>query len=306
MRRPQFKIAKGLSSEIVDVRASDVCYVGDVIDERGKVAVDLLKSRSQKICSSAYDPVEMMFQLEGKSFEADSLAAELTLPRSSDNAVVLEASTLGFPEIFLIVEAALRKGHGKFIFTYVEPSRYEASKGEWSEFDLSEEILGFRPIPRAIINLASSDVSRGLFFVGYEPGRLDRAFEDHQMITASSATVVFGLPAFSPGWELNAIVPHLEVVQARGLRDLQFCPADNPSAAYDLVFDTMEALTSEERMFVAPIGPKPFGIGAAIAAALFPSRVGIIYDHPRRKKGRSNGVGSWHCYAVDVESDGIS
>jgi hypothetical protein len=54
-------------------------------------------------------------------------------------------------------------------------------------------------------------------------------------------------------------------------------------------------------MYIAPIGTKPHGIGAALFAATHED-VGILYDHPRRREGRSSKVGKWHLFNVSFEN----
>ena len=117
------------------------------------------------------------------------------------------------------------------------------------------------------------------------------------MISAKDIKVVFGIPAFQPGWELNSIVPHLELIENC---NVQYCAANDPSSAYDALEVTRTSLSIGNRMFVAPIGTKPCGVAAAIFASVYPNQVGLLYDHRKKKEKRSKGVSVWHRYSIKI------
>ena len=119
------------------------------------------------------------------------------------------------------------------------------------------------------------------------------------MIATKDVKLVFGVPAYHPGWELDAIIPHLPALEQHKLV-LDYCSANDPEAAFECLERTRIALGTDRRMFVAPIGPKPCGIASAIFASIYPDQVGLLFDHPRRKKKRSTGVDLWHCFTVTV------
>jgi hypothetical protein len=172
---------------------------------------------------------------------------------------------------------------------YVEPLDYSAPKDKLlhrRDFELSEEVPGYIPIPGSTILLEDRRPQRGVFFLGFEERRLDRAMEDHPIVSAR-ASVVFGVPAFQPGWEMDAFANNARVLRDKNIEGgVHFCGAENPLAAYEVLTQVSQECASGEEMFIAPIGTKPHGIAAALFAAENPG-VGIIYDHPRRKQKRS-------------------
>jgi hypothetical protein len=144
-------------------------------------------------------------------------------------------------------------------------------------------------------------VEAGVFFLGYEPDRMARALTEYQMIATKSVKVVFGVPAFRAGWELNAIVPHLHMLSEQRDFDVAYCSANDPGSAFECLERTRNSLTAGAKMFIAPIGTKPCGIATAVFASLFPSETGIIFDHPRKKLKRSSGLNVWHRYVVRID-----
>ena len=98
---------------------------------------------------------------------------------------------------------------------------------------------------------------------------------------------------------MDAIANNIRVVSEHNLRGgVHFCGADNPAGAIEILSHVQTALAPGERMFVAPIGTKPHGIGSALFASAN-SGVGIIYDHPNRTPKRSDSIASWHLFTVN-------
>jgi len=120
------------------------------------------------------------------------------------------------------------------------------------------------------------------------------------MIASKDVKLVFGIPAYHPGWELDAIIPHLPALEQHRLQ-LDYCSANDPEAAFECLERARSALSEKKRMFVAPIGTKPCGIAPAIFASVYPEQVGLLFDHPRRKRERSTGTALWHRFTVTID-----
>jgi hypothetical protein len=167
------------------------------------------------------------------------------------------------------------------------------------DFELSDEVPGYRAIPGATLMLSDRLPQRSVFFLGYEERRLELALEDYQMLQPSSCDVVFGVPAFRPGWEMDAFANNVRVIREREISGgVYFCGAENPDSAVEVLESIYSNLEDDERLFIAPIGTKPNGVGVALFAATHPT-VGILYDHPQRRPDRSKEVAGWHLYNVD-------
>jgi hypothetical protein len=249
----------------------------------------------------SYGVDEMSLTVGGETKSSD-LAAEMLSGFDKDK-VVLEATTLGFAELFCAANALLTGGATAVNIIYIEPAEYQRASPGGDQFVLSEPTRGYAPIPNAIVDLTSDDVEAGVFFLGFEPERLDRALEEHQMIASKDVKLVFGIPAYHPGWELDAIIPHLPALEQHKLQ-LDYCSANDPEAAFECLERTRAGLNEDKRMFVVPIGTKPCGIAAAIFASVYPTQVGLLFDHPRRKPKRSSGTDLWHRFTVTVERTG--
>jgi hypothetical protein len=307
----KISMQEGETEDELSVSNWDIGVIGEVIDHRGEAAVAFVRRHTREVITAIYNP--------------DSFKLSLTLPESEHSAaldiicdaddshdalkflkgrsILLEASTLGFVEILLFAKT-LWSVQRQLSFLYVEPKGYTligpGTRRSYllskRDFELSEEVAGYIPIPGATRILSDRVKQRTVFFLGYEERRLDRALEDNQMVQPDTCSVVFGVPAFKPGWEMDAFANNIRIIAERRIQGgIHFCGAENPAAAFRVLENVRRGVGATERLFIGPIGTKPMGIGAALFATVHPE-VGIFYDHPRRSKWRSNLVARWHVY----------
>ena len=153
----------------------DVAIIGPVLDDRGKAARNFASRHSRRIVECIYKPESFSLLLDNQIFTADQ--PEDALRSLGEGKILLETTTMGFPEVYLACRAlkALARQHVSML--YVEPREYAAKSQllDRRDFELSEEVLGFISIPGATILLDDRACQRGVFFLGYEERRLDRA-----------------------------------------------------------------------------------------------------------------------------------
>lgn len=275
-----------------------VIFHGDVVDDRGQLSLDLGPTHHK--VSVFYNVQEMTITVAGETIGSD-ICEQVLAPYLDGREIVLEATTLGFAELFCLIRALTSSGKHTFQIIYAEPDGY-TKPGRSETFDLSETINGYAPIPHAVVDLSSEDVEAGVFFLGYEQERMARALEEYQMISTKLVKVVFGVPAFRAGWELNAIVPHLQTLSEQSGFEIAYCSANDPGSSFECLERTLRSLSKGARMFIAPIGTKPCGIATAVFACLHPAETGILFDHPKKKSKRSFGAHVWHKYLVRIRA----
>lgn len=295
----QFYSRKSLTPEGLSLGDEVTLIHGTALDYRGNLAISLggIKARRFQV---EYNIDEMSLTVDGRTASADN-SKDLFIGIVENTSVVIEATTLGFAELFSTIKALIDIGTTRIEVIYVEPEGYTRPNGT-DQYALSDLIKGYLPIPNSIVDLTSDDLEAGVFFLGFESERLERALEEHQMIATKDIKVVFGIPAFQPGWELNSIVPHLNRLGEQGRIEIAYCSANDPEAAFDCLEATRESLEVGKRMFVAPIGTKPCGIASAVFASIYPEQVGLLFDHPKRKVNRSEGSSVWHRYSIILKN----
>lgn len=294
--RISFQTTTRRAAEALGIPNGALVFHGEAIDSRGRLAVDAWGQNCTRVLTH-YDVESMSVSLGSLTGDVDSITQLLSSFDSSR--VVLEATTLGFAELFALVSGLVEAGVANIDIVYVEPESYTRAFPGGDLFALSDTTLGYQPIPRSVVDLSSDDLEAGVFFLGFEPDRLDRALEEHQMIANKELKVVFGIPAYHPEWELDSIIPHLPRLQQVSL-EVEYCSANDPEAAFECLERTRASLGVGKRMFVAPIGTKPCGIASAVFASAYPAQVGLLFDHPRRKARRTEGAVVWHRYKVSI------
>lgn len=281
----------------------DLAIVGCPVDQRGRAAHDFVSACTASTCFVSYDPDGLQVAVDTKTVESDELTAWIA--QRGAKSLLLEATTLGFPEILLCCRAVRELKQTTVSLLYLEPREYFTPRRTVAvhrrDFELSDEITGFAAIPGSAFLMADGVAQQVVFFLGYEGHRLDQAFEQLGL-QPDQCFVVLGVPAFRPGWEMNSFANNIRVLRERKVQGgAGFCAADNPAAAYDLLVDRRREIGLEQRLIVAPIGTKPHGIGAAVFAAMH-EETGILYDHPQRRRERTSQTAVWHLYNVDFDA----
>jgi hypothetical protein len=276
----------------------NIGVVGKTLDDRGTVATDFVHQHAEAVVSVEYDPEGFSLEIDSVKRAADDV--ESAIRDWASKTILIETTTVGFVAMFLLARALHRTGTREISFLYVEPREYAHSRRtpllHRRDFELSAEVPGYRGIPGAAMIMNDLEKQRAVFFLGYEERRLDRALEDFQMLSPDNCAVVFGVPAFQAGWEMDAFANNIRVIRERGLcGGVFFSGAENPAAAFDVLTNIKSGLEDKQRLVVAPIGTKPSGLGVALFAVLH-SDVGLLYDHPQRRSKRTEKSVNWHLY----------
>jgi len=274
------------------------CIAGTAIDDRGKAAVGFARECAKHIHVASYDSrkVRLLFdEQESSPDEPETLFQKLEQP------ILIEATTLSFAEILLFCQAARTLQMKTLSFLYNEPGDYNRPNAKQvmlrRAFELTDEVDHFTPIPGNLFFIRGSQSVQIVCLAGFEGQRLARLLEQTG-IPPSKCSVVFGVPAFQPGWEMDAFANNVRILREGNLEQrVLFGGAENPQAAYEAISQVYKTLAPMERLVIAPIGTKPHGIGAALFACEHDD-VAVVYDHPMRKGGRSRRTGTWHVFEV--------
>lgn len=285
----------------------DISFTGaDDLDDRSEYSAEHSRRLTEQSFRVHYDPATFTLTVGDKEYHANDGDLEDLSRDFKATSIVIDATTLDFAEISLLLYAfshCLRKP--KIGFLYVEPKEYvrrylEAPSVNGVAFDLS---TGFdmSQIPPFVGMLGPKDNVHLIAFLGFEGGRLTRILNDDNGQFIRQVTIVFGIPPFQATWDLEAFMANSRLLQTSDA-EVKFCGANNPKAAYELLIKAHKALTATSRcnrLAVSPFGTKPMAIGAALYCAN-QRQPRVVFDHPKRKKGRTNGIHCMHWYEVDM------
>jgi hypothetical protein len=165
------------------------------------------------------------------------------------------------------------------------------------DFELSDEVEEFAGVPGNTLLLLPDRPLKVVVFAGFEGQRLNR-FLEQTGLSPSKCEFIFGVPAFQPGWEMDSFANNFRVLKGEQMTGrVHFCGAQNPASAYDAL-TRIHGSCNGERVSVTPIGTKPHGIGSALFLCEH-SDVGVVYDNPKRKKDRTDKIGTWHLFNAE-------
>lgn len=277
----------------------DVLFHGVEIDERCQAAASYAKGISSISVKVEYIPSEKVIIFDGnKRVECHELPEYL---KRYEGSILFEATTLGIPELGLLFSSFFPFCGREHRIMYVEPGEYAHSGKSSSgalDFSLSAIRQGYEGVPMLSLELDSNSINKVVFFVGFESERLSSACEE-QPITTSKSYLVFGVPPYFAGWEIRSYASNIRCLNEYDLNGyIRYCAADNPQAVIDVLMDIQSDVHDGERLFLAPIGSKPHGIGALIFLASRQFDIGLLFDHPVKKADRTSGVGSVHFYDI--------
>lgn len=295
-----------LDSDIPSLGQFDIAFYGrDDLDERSKHSAKLTRSLARHQHLISYNPDTFELAVDDLKFKADNLQ---DLSRKFHaTSIVLDATTLGFPEILLLLHAyyglAFRPRCG---FVYVEPERYKRREPDeivarGAEFNLSSGFRAKNAIPPFAVMLSGSQKAHLVSFLGFEGGRLARVLNDDDGHFFKQVTIVFGVPPFQATWDLHALMANHRLLGTGHGTQVRFCAANAPRAAFLLLQEAHRALpgSKSDRLAVAPFGTKPMALGAALYCVQA-NQLRVVYDHPVLVPGRTEGVHRTLWYEVDM------
>jgi hypothetical protein len=275
-------------------------FIGGEIDDRTSFSCQYVNSNSEKSSTIFYDLAELCLFVDGEKVLCQNFPDYIL--SLNINSFIVDATSLGIPELALIVDAAF-KHRIQILFLYVEPKEYPSNREVDSldeDFELSDQIIGFESagIPE-ISKPVDRDVDRRfVFFLGFEESRLTNALEVYD-VSEKEAKVVFGVPAFQPGWEARSIKRNMQALKDFQLerKHIEFCGANSVESTLSILRD-FAGRNKGKLINLVPIGTKPHALGALIFLAETENS-NLLYDQPEKKRGRSEGVGEKHFYSLE-------
>jgi hypothetical protein len=198
-----------------------------------------------------------------------------------------------------LVSAARRLKKRLFVI-YAEPESYKPhpSPASPTVFDLSTGFEGVAPLPGFARLSAPLDETKMLLvaLLGFEGSR-----PEHLALEIDSVPTVVpivGVPGFRiefPTFTVACNRPFLDEYRAHG--NIRWARASCPFEAFKTLTELKEDYP-DYYMYLAPIGTKPHALGAVWFALENPTTTELLYDHPIRKPGRTEGLGIIHVYEM--------
>jgi len=181
----------------------------------------------------------------------------------------------------------------KIFIIYAEPYSYiiPQFKLEGVYNDLSEKIEGIEPLPGFANLVPNTDEVKFVALLGFEGGRFTY-IKESVLPPDDSIIPVIGVPGFRPEYPFVALWGNRITLEKTGAwDDIRYVTANSIVDIYFLLKKILKEIPDKFKLLVAPIGTKPHAIGAMLFALKFPKQVEVVYDNPKRKINRTEGIG---------------
>jgi hypothetical protein len=182
----------------------------------------------------------------------------------------------------------------KVIVVYAEPGSYDIKKFKTESVfnNLSEKIDGISPLPGfATIFPQDEDEFQLVALLGFEGGRFSHMLESVQPPKENIIPVI-GVPGFRPEYPYVAYWGNRRPLEeTETWRKVKYASANSLVEVY-MMLTKILAKKPTFKIKLAPIGTKPHAIAAMLFAIKHPRIVELVYDNPKRKKQRTDGIGN--------------
>jgi len=177
---------------------------------------------------------------------------------------------------------------------YVEPVKYITSQ---ERYDLSERVLGLHPLPGFAALSITDDANICLVpLLGFEE---DRFLYTRTKIDppANKTFPIIGVPGFLPDYPF--VTYHENSGALKMDRSWTRARHADASCPFRLFYELEDLAARHPRdvLRIAMLGTKPHALGAVIFA-IARRNAELVYDHPVRKPGRTDGSGWIYVYHV--------
>jgi hypothetical protein len=201
--------------------------------------------------------------------------------------------------------ALLRESAGltvEVLFVYVEPNNYIRSTApiDGQIYDLSSRINGIAPLPGfAVLSVKSHASPLFACLLGFEGTRLKHIIENIDPNNEDIVPIV-GVPGFKPAYLFETFLGNRTTLAENSIwQSVLYAPAHCPFSCFYSLKDLHEE-SPDRAMKIALVGTKPHALGAVLFHLGNFCATELIYDHPIRKHGRTDGTERLHVYHVSA------
>lgn len=182
--------------------------------------------------------------------------------------------------------------HLEMRIVYAEPNTYRVKEFRKMGIhqDLCETVNGIAPLPGLTNLLPHRESPLFVVLLGFEGGRFSQIIQD-QNPDRDKITPILGVLGYRINYPYISLWGNRNQIKNTGSwQNLKYAEANSIVDIYSILKRLSYDYRNPE-MVVAPIGTKPHAIGAILYSIKHPDKVEIVYDNPKRKVHRTDGIG---------------
>jgi hypothetical protein len=277
-----------------------IIIASDATEERGQLPIwdDISRNSPTRIITltrSSRDKIEAKGAQGNQSID---LKDEVSIKNLLNQERYLVDISGMPPQVWAPIIKALYSNKVQTRVLYAEPASYKlhSSPASSALFDLSVRFEGLSPLP-GFAKLSGPENEDKCIFVallGFEGDRPERLVL--QIDPIPRVIPIVGVPGFQiefPAYTVSCNRDFLSSYRANS--EIRYAHASSP-------FEVIKVLSEIRRdyadhyIYLAPVGTKPHALGTIIFAAANENISEVMFDHPIRKSGRTDGIGVIHIY----------
>lgn len=201
--------------------------------------------------------------------------------------------------IWAILVASAIRSQQHLRVLYVEPEEYSRSQDTASLYDLSNEYEAIKELPGFSMLQQPGANFCYVPLLGFEGARFSIATTAIDPPRTKVYPVV-GLPGFRPEYPFEAYVANRRTLDSASdwvYSKVKYVDAGCPFCLFYAIQD-LASDNQNDVLKIALLGTKPHALGAALYALYNEDKVQLLYDFPKRKAGRTAGIGRIYLYHV--------
>ena len=199
----------------------------------------------------SFNHQDLEISVSGETFSLRELFREESsrspISKQQLESAVIDITTLNVSELLILVKIGKNLGVKELCFCYGESGGYRKviddqnsiSSLDGRNFELSDELPEFKPVPFATMSPNRKSGSKGLIIFGFEKDRVAKLFYDHEGIAEFGFYGMFQVPPSKPGWENDSTSQHFDIIseQNQSFEDFFFASATDPNSTYLAIKD---------------------------------------------------------------------
>lgn len=275
--------------------------VGPTIDERCSFCLEYLDGKT-KVYRVEYDSTNFVLRINNTQIQINELPKFIKDEGWTNDSIIIDATSVNVVELLLLIDAFEKTDVHRFEVLYAEPKNYVPQgtrPRNRRDFKLSEKYDGYKGVP--MFSRMTREADAKVFCCGYEAARIQNAIETLPIGT-SDTYLLFGMPPFYVGWDMNAYYNHINFLVKENLHNISYCGATNPLSVMMRLLDIYKTLQPDQNMFIAPVGTKPMSLAVCLFLVKMASsnKCALLFDHPKKSSARSKEVGEVNLYRIQL------
>jgi len=209
--------------------------------------------------------------------------------------VLLDITSLDQSIFFYLIKLFITSIKPKFLFSgYTSPINYIKNI---DNFELSESLQENGSFPGFARRENPGQEKIIVIILGYESGRITQLIES--ISPDPEVYIIISYPGISPETKQTIFEKNYIELNKLQLESTTYYASLNHPFDVINILKRIETANPKKQLFVAPLGPRPLTLGAAIFSVLN-NKVIPVYDFPLEKTLRSNGIKD--CFVSDLSS----